>query len=310
MTAENPQTSRTSKELMLHAYNNATVIPAFNIPYLPLLRPVAQAMVDSNVFGFIELAMVEWVLFGIESQRELYEEYRRYYREPWMRLHQDHVPVIDETNTRIDYLSILREAVDLGFDSIMVDGSRLPLEENIAAAQEVVAVAAPRDVAVEAELGAVLGHEAGPRPPYEELFASGKGFTDIDEARRFVEQTGIDWLSVACGNIHGAIHGAAKDLEKVQARLNIEHLQKLKDALDLPLVLHGGSGIKKESILAGIKAGISKINIGTEVRQVYENTLKDTDSVEKAADAVYDKVIDLLQNTLQLKNSRDILNPA
>ena len=61
------------------------------------------------------------------------------------------------------------------------------------------------DVPVEAELGAVLGHEAGPLPPYEELFASGLGFTDPAEAKRFVEETGCDWLSVAIGNIHGAI---------------------------------------------------------------------------------------------------------
>ena len=84
--------------------------------------------------------------------------------------------------------------------------------------------------ACEAELGAVMGHEAGPMPPYEELFASGKGFTDVDEARRFVQESGCDWLSVAIGNIHGAISGAAKDAKKVTARLNNDHLRAISAA--------------------------------------------------------------------------------
>ena len=106
----------------------------------------------------------------------------------------------------------------------MVDGSRLSLADNIAATRQVAELAHSAGIPCEAELGAVMGHEAGPLPPYEELFASGKGFTDVEEARRFAVETGCDWLSVAVGSIHGAISGVAKDQKKVEARLDLEHM--------------------------------------------------------------------------------------
>ena len=82
-------------------------------------------------------------------------------------LHLDHVPVIDEENRRVDWKPIIQECLDLGFNSVMVDGSRLSLEENISVTRQVVEMAHAVDVPVEAELGAVLGHEKGPLPPYE-----------------------------------------------------------------------------------------------------------------------------------------------
>ncbi len=300
---------RTNNELMLNAYQNATVIPAFNIPYLPMMAPVAKALENTNAFGFIAVAACEWERFEAKSQEAIFAEYCKCRKERWTRLHQDHVPVIDEDDRRIDYIGILKKAVDLGFDSIMVDGSRLGLAENIVAAKEVVGLAKDKGIAVEAELGAVLGHEAGPLPPYEELYKSGKGFTSVDEAVAFVQQTGIDWLSVACGNIHGAIQGSAKDVKKVQARINIEHLSKLKAAVKKPLVLHGGSGIAVESIRAAIKNGIAKINIGTDIRQVYEKAVNCGETVAEAQDAVYQEVCRILKETLDIQNSRDVINP-
>lgn len=82
-----------------------------------------------------------------------------------------------------------------------------------------------------------------PLPPYEELFASGRGFTDPEEAGRFARESGADWLSVAIGNIHGAISVAAKGLKKVEARLDIAHLERIRRTAGIPLVLHGGTGI-------------------------------------------------------------------
>jgi fructose-bisphosphate aldolase, class II len=302
--------TRSSRELMLNAYHHGTVIPAFNIPYLPMVEPLTRALVDTNAFGFLAVARPEWERFEARSQAAVRDEYRRYCQEPWMRLHQDHVPVIDEDGKPVDYMAILQQAIDVGFDSLMVDGSRLPLAENIAATQQVVELAARYGLPVEAELGAVLGHEAGPMPPYEELFRTGQGFTDVDEATRFVQESGTDWLSVACGNIHGAIQGAAKDAQKVQARLSLEHLAKLKTATGVPLVLHGGSGIVKESILGGVANGIAKINIGTDVRQPYEQAMRQGLSVAAAQQAVYDKACWVLRSLLEVENSRDVINPA
>jgi fructose-bisphosphate aldolase, class II len=186
-------------------------------------------------------------------------------------------------------VALLQEAIDLGYQSVMVDGSRLDLKGNIAATRQAVDLAHAAGVPCEAELGAVLGHEAGPMPPYEELFESGKGFTDVAEAVRFVKETECDWLSVAIGNIHGAISAATRDQKKLEARLNLDHLEALHQATGIPLVLHGGSGIKQQYLLGAIEHGIAKVNIGTEIRQPYEVTLRSTGSVSAAQDAVYER---------------------
>jgi fructose-bisphosphate aldolase class II len=150
----------------------------------------------------------------------------------------------------------------------------------------------------------VWGHEAGPLPPYEELFESGRGFTDVDEARHFVDQTGCDWLSVAIGNVHGPLSQALKDKEKVHARLNLEHLARLQEATQKPLVLHGGSGIPKEYVLQAIKRGIAKINVATEVRQTYERALAKARKVAEAQDAVYAHICRLIREEYGLAGTR------
>jgi fructose/tagatose bisphosphate aldolase len=192
----------------------------------------------------------------------------------------------------------------------MVDGSRLSLEENIAATKKVAAMAHQAGIPCEAELGAVLGHEAGPLPPYEELFASGRGFTRVDEAQRFVQETGCDWLSVAVGNIHGAIAEGAKDKKKIAARLDLDHLQRLQQATGIPLVLHGGSGIPREYVLASFARGIAKINIATEIRQAYEQALAGTGKITAAQDAVYERTTWLIDDYFDLKGSRYLIKPS
>lgn len=299
-----------SKQLMLNAFNAKTVVPAFNIPYLPMAAPIAKALKDSNAFGFIAVGRADWKYFRAGGQIDAYEEYCKYHDDSYMRLHHDHVPVVDENNMRVDYLGILKKAIDLGFDSIMVDGSRLPLEENIAVTKEIIVLAANKEIAVEAELGSVLGLEAGHLPPYEELFNSGKGFTCIDEASRYVQETGVDWLSVAIGNIHGAIQGISKNSKKVHARLNIEHLAKLREATKIPMVLHGGSGIERHFLQEAIANGIVKINIGTELRLPYEQALKEGKNVEDARTIVHERVCYLLNNVLQVLDSKRVINPG
>ena len=204
--------------------------------------------------------------------------------------------MIDEDNQRVDYLAIMREALALGYQSVMVDGSRLKLEDNIKATRQVVEIAHAAGVPVEAELGAVLGHEAGPLPPYEELFASGRGFTDVQEAKRFVQESGCDWLSVAIGNIHGAVSAARRDEKKVEARLNLDRLEQLAQATGIPLVLHGGSGVRQDYVLGAAKKGITKVNVGTEIRQTYEVALKESGDVAKAQNAVYDRTVQLIRD--------------
>jgi fructose-bisphosphate aldolase class II len=267
--------------------NARVAIPAFNVPYLPMIEPVIRAVSDQNSFAMIETARLEWIKFEAGGPRLVAEEFSRWQNPDHVGLHLDHVPVIDEDGQRVDYLAVIQLALDLGYHSVMVDGSRLPLDENIAATRQVAELAHIAGIPCEAELGAVLGHEAGPLPPYNELFVSREGFTKVEEARRFVAESGCDWLSVAVGNIHGAISEGLKDQKKIPARLDLDHLQSLARATSVPLVLHGGSGIPQEYVLASFKKGIAKINIATEIRQAYESALLSTGKVSAAQDAVY-----------------------
>lgn len=272
-----------------------------------MVEPIVQAVTDQDSFSLVEVARLEWVKFQAGGLIQVAEEFARWAKPGHVRLHLDHVPVIDEDGLWVDYLAIIQEAIQLGYESVMVDGSRLPLDENIQAVQQVVKLAHPYGIPVEAELGAVMGHENDPILSYEELFASGKGFTNPSEAHRFVQETGCDWLSVAIGNIHGAIAAGRKDLKKAEARLNLERLELLNQAARVPLVLHGGSGIHQDNLIASMKHGIAKINIATEIRQPFEVTLRETGSVEKAQQAVYDRTSWILSEFLQVASIRKLI---
>jgi ketose-bisphosphate aldolase len=279
------------------------LVPAFNVAYLPMMEPIADAVEELRILAMAEVALPDVKRFGAKSFAAVAERYFALSNRSLLSLHLDHVPAIDEEGRRVDWRSLIREGLELGFQSVMIDGSRLPLEENIGATREVVEMAHRRGVPVEGELGAVLGHEAGPLPPYEELFRTGRGFTRPEDAARFVRETGVDWLSVATGNIHGAIVGAAKDMPKLQARLNIEHLEKLSQATRIPLVLHGGSGISSEHLREAVGHGITKINVGTEIRQAYEKALARTNDTAAAQEAVREAIRKLVREDYRIEGS-------
>jgi len=295
-------------ELVQRARQAKTMIPGFNIPYLPMMAPVVQALRDTNSMGLIMVARLEWVKFAAGSSRAIRDEFAREKDTRHTRLHLDHVPVIDEDGATVEYLAIIREALELGYESVMIDGSRLPFAENVRCTREIVALAQAHGVPVEAELGAVFGHEAGPLPSYEELFASGQGFTDAEEARRFVVATGVDWLSVAIGNVHGAISAATRDQQKVAARLSLPHLEAIHRAADLPLVLHGGTGIRSDDLRQAMRYGIAKINVATAIRQPYERAL--ATSVDAARQAVYDATRAVLEDELAIAGNAALLLPT
>lgn len=143
-------------------------------------------------------------------------------------------------------------ALSWGFTDVMYDGSQLTLAENIVNTQMVVRAAHALDVCVEAELGHV-GHGS----EYESFGSQGKGFTDPDLVKQFVTETGVDFLAIAIGNAHGLYHG--------DPHLDIDLLKEIRKRIDIPLVLHGGTGISEEQFRAVIACGISKINIATDL---------------------------------------------
>lgn len=291
---------------MIRAREESLLVPALNVPYPEMMAPMVRAAADTGTFVLIEVARVEWEKFGAGNIRIIRNEYERCADTGYVRLHLDHVPVIDEDGRRVDYRAIIEEALELGYDSVMVDASRLDLDGNIAATREIAELAHARNVPVESELGAVLGHETGPIPPYEELFATGQGFTDVEEARRFVAESGVDWLSVAVGSIHGAVSGAAASEKKVTARIHQEHLASLNEVLGIPLVLHGGSGIDLDHVRQAVTRGITKMNIGTELRQLWEKT-KAASGQDAAEEALYERVKDICRNDLRVAGSASLL---
>jgi fructose-bisphosphate aldolase class II len=161
----------------------------------------------------------------------------------------------------IDHAKDIRaveRAIALGATSVMVDGSHLALEKNIALSARAAALAHQAGVSIEGEIG-VLGEEEGSEPD-EKLF------TDEHEAEVFVRNTGVDALAVAIGNAHGYY--------KKTPRLDLDRLTAIGSRVDVPLVLHGGSGITTDDIRAAIARGITKINIGAEPRTAFMDGLR------------------------------------
>jgi len=300
---------KSSREIVNRASELGIALPAFNIPFPPMMKAVVRAIADEDSFALVEVARIEWLTFEIEGMERFMEEYRACAEPGHVRTHLDHIPVLDEEGRSVEYRPFIEKAIELGFDSVMIDGSHLPLEQNIAATREIATLAHSASLPCEAELGAILRFGAGRVPPYEELFASGAGFTKVDEAVRFVRETGCDWLSVSIGNIHGAVVAALRDKPKGESRLNLEHLETLHKATGVPIVLHGGSGVRHEDVLAGMKRGIAKVNVGFEIRKAYEDALKSSGSVETARESLYRRTRSLLKDYFRISGiSRSILS--
>lgn len=297
-----------SRQIVNRAFELGLVVPAFNIPHLPMVEPVTRAVAEENTVAMIQVARLEWEKFGSQSLERVAEEYAKFAKPGHTLLHLDHVPVIDEDHLEVDYLALLKRAIQAGYQSLMVDASRLDLAGNIEATARAARLAHAAGLPIEAELGAVMGHETSQQDiPYEEIFRKKMGFTDIQEAKRFVRESGCDWLSVAVGSVHGAIAEGLKDKKKPTAKLDVAHIRALREALGIPLVLHGGSGIDQSYIVQGVRAGIAKINVGTEIRQPYERVIAQGGSVPEAQDAVYRRTGELIRDFLQVKDSVDKL---
>ena len=143
-----------------------------------------------------------------------------------------------------------------GYSSVMVDGSHLPFEENIELTRAAVALAHPSGAWVEAELGAIPGDE-----DVSTDAAPAQAMTDPVEAAEFIARTGVDALAVAVGNVHG--------LTSTPVSLDLDRLAAIRDAVPVPLVLHGASGLPDQQLSGAIQRGVAKININTELRQAY-----------------------------------------
>lgn len=162
-----------------------------------------------------------------------------------------------------------REAIDAGFSSVMIDNSKFPIDENIQATKSVVEYAHQKGASVEAEVGSVGGTEDG--------VTGGVQYADAQECKRMVDEAGIDALAAALGSVHGNYVGEPK--------LGFDEMKEISELTGAPLVLHGGSGIPTHQIEKAIQYGHTKINVNTELQQVW--TAKVREVLANDAD-VYD----------------------
>lgn len=233
------------------AYEGKYAIGAFNVISGDFLEAIVKAAEVSNTDIILNTAEVHLQYLDIDLIAAAIKDVAS----------RAKVNVVWNLDHGLSFESIAR-AIKLGFTSVMFDGSHLSFEENVRQTKEIVKMAHAAGVSVEAELGAVGGSEEG-----DLVTEANKAlYTDVTQAKIFVDETGIDALAVAIGNSHGKYKGIPI--------LDFDRLEEIKNVTNIPLVLHGGSGISIEDFHKSIDRGISKINFFTGMSQVAMNTIK------------------------------------
>ena len=241
---------RNTKEMLLHAQKEGYAIPAFNIHNLETIQVVVE--VANKLRSPVILAGTPGTFSygGRDYLQAIVEVAARKYDIPIV-LHLDHHEKFDE----------IKKSIDLGIKSVMIDASYAPYKENINIVKEVVRYAHAYGVTVEAELGRLGGREDDLIVDEVDTF-----YTDPKMAKDYVEQTKIDSLAVAIGTAHG--------LYKTKPKLDTRRLKKIREAVDVPLVLHGASGVPLDVLRECIANGICKVNIATELKISFSSALR------------------------------------
>lgn len=242
------------REVIAEAEKNNVAIGHFNISNLEGLHAVYNAARKLNVPVIIGLSEGEEDFVGRDEAVALIKEIRERDQYP-IYLNADHHYSFDK----------VKASIDAGFDSVIIDAADKSFEENVSVTKQCVdyARSCGRDVLVEAELGYI-----GSGSSIKESIPEGAGIkTNPDEAIKFVTATGIDMLAPSVGSIHGLIKSG-------KPHIDTELVKIIKDTVSIPLVLHGGSGLRDEDFTNGISAGIAIIHINTEIRVAYTEALK------------------------------------
>jgi ketose-bisphosphate aldolase len=239
------------KEPLLAAMGGGYAIPGFNFFHQSSAEGIAEEAEARRSPVFLMISGVYARSLGVEVAAAMGRRAAEKVSTP-VALHLDHG----------DGYELAEACVRAGFTSVMIDGSRLPLAENIALTKKVVAMAHPRGVTVEAEIGEVGGVEDA---VYEEGGERKLALADPGRAAEFVETTGVDCLAPAIGNVHG--------LTKREPRLDFALLARVRAAVPIPLAMHGGTGISDDGIRRLVRGGMAKINVGTELKVAWRRGL-------------------------------------
>ena len=254
---------KTLKQIIQEAEKNKTAIGHFNISDCVGLKGIFNAAKELNLPVIIGVSEGEREFIGTKRAALLVKNLREEYSYP-IYLNADHTHSLEK----------IKEAVEAGFDAVLFDGGKLPFEENIKKTKEVVeyvkSISASRrtEILVEGELGYLGGSSVILKEIPKDAAIKEEDLTKPEEARQFVKETGIDLLAPAVGNIHGMFKNAPNP------HINIQKIKELREAANVPLVLHGGSGIIDEEFLGAIAAGISIIHINTEIRLAWREGLE------------------------------------
>lgn len=235
----------TMRDLLKVAKENQFAVPAFNICSFDMLKSIMEEVEEQNAPVIIEIHPDEIAYLGDRFIAAV-REYALYSKVPVV-IHMDHGGNIDD----------VMRAIKNGYTSVMIDASLSDYEENVKITRAVVELAHKVNVSVEAELG-TIGNNGSYEGGSNKII-----YTEPDQAVDFVKRTGIDTLAVAIGTAHGLY---PKD---VIPKLNIPLLKELNERIDIPFVLHGGSGNPDSEVIESIKYGVGKVNLSSDLKSVF-----------------------------------------
>lgn len=238
-----------SKALLLNAQKGGYAVGAFNVENMEMVQAVVAAAEELQAP----------VIMQTTPSTLKYAEPALFLANAAAVANNASVPVVMHLNHGNSF-ALAMNAYRAGYTSIMIDGSKLPFEENIALSKRVVDACHPGNVPVEAELGKVGGKE-------DDLVVEGDSpYTDPEEATEFVKRTGIDSLAVGIGTTHGVYKG--------EPNVNVDRLREIRAKVNIPLVLHGTSGVPDEVVRECISNGICKVNYATDLRMAFSCGIK------------------------------------
>ncbi|EGK8667405.1 tagatose-bisphosphate aldolase subunit KbaY [Salmonella enterica] len=239
-----------TKYLLLDAQAKAYAVPAFNIHNAETIQAVLEVCHEIQSPVILAGTPSTFKHIALEEIYALCDAYSTSYHMP-LALHLDHHESLDDIHRK----------VNAGVRSAMIDGSHFPFEENVKLVKSVVDFCHARDCSVEAELGRLGGVEDDMSVDAENAF-----LTDPQEAKRFVELTGVDSLAVAIGTAHG--------LYAKTPKIDFQRLAEIRQVVDVPLVLHGASDVPDEYVRRTIELGVCKVNVATELKIAFAAAVK------------------------------------
>ena len=238
------------KILLANALNEDYAVPAFNYYNLDTLMAVIKAAEAERSPVIVAMYFTHFLH---------YDKGAMIAAASLKKIEETDVPIALHLDHSSNYECVMR-AVRCGFNSVMYDGSANPLDENINITKKVVEVAQALDIYTEGELGRIMRVGAEDENDEPEI-------TNVEEAVRLVKETGVDSLAPAIGTAHG--------MYKKEPTIHFDRLKEIYEAVKVPLVMHGGSGIPDEMIKKSIKCGVRKINVGTELKYMWSNTMRE-----------------------------------